>query len=667
MTTNYQFSSELSGHSQDVKALVSIDKDTFASASRDTTVLVWTRQPNSKFQQTSMFNKHSHFVNALAYIKPSANYPNGILVSGGSDKLIYGFNPHQPEEIYWKLEGHKENICALAVSDTGELISGSWDKTAKIWKDGKCMFTLEGHEYAVWGVLALEGGLFVTGSADKTIKVWKDGKAIKSFIGHQDAVRCLIKLPVGIASCSNDSTIRIGDPSGTLIAELHGHTSFVYGLASLPNGDIVSCGEDRTCRIWNGTEQVQSLTQPCVSVWAVATLPDGDIIVGGSDSMVRIFTQSPQRLATPEEIAIFNQSLSGSEIPSNQVGDINKDKLEGIEGLQTPGTKEGQIKMIRVGNVVEAYQWSVSSFNWQKIGEVVDAVGSSRKQLYNGREYDFVFDVDVFEGQPPLKLPYNKSDNPYLAAQQFIEANEISQDYLDQIADFIMKNSKGVTLGVENTGGYADPFTGSSRYVPSGMETQTASNVASLLPMKEFAFVKTANLKAILNKTDQLNNELLKDASQSNLVLKPEQLLQIKNLADRLDRGSVDVAPSEWEMLHKIAFEWPESSRFPGIDILRLVALKSQTLIKLSNGTLTQKLWASLGDFKTQTTISKTLETNLMLVIRVFCNLFAQNETLGLLYAEKNNILSNCKTVPTLSRNKNLHMALATLYLKYDL
>jgi len=44
---------------------------------------------------------------------------------------------------------------------------------------------------------------------------------------------------------------------------------------------------------------------------------------------------------------------------------------------------------------------------WQKIGEVVDAVGSGRKQLYEGKEYDHVFDVDIQDGVPPLKLPYN--------------------------------------------------------------------------------------------------------------------------------------------------------------------------------------------------------------------------------------------------------------------
>jgi hypothetical protein len=40
---------------------------------------------------------------------------------------------------------------------------------------------------------------------------------------------------------------------------------------------------------------------------------------------------------------------------------------------------------------------------------VVDAIGSGRKQLYEGQEYDYVFDVDVSEGMPPLKLPYNIS------------------------------------------------------------------------------------------------------------------------------------------------------------------------------------------------------------------------------------------------------------------
>lgn len=52
-------------------------------------------------------------------------------------------------------------------------------------------------------------------------------------------------------------------------------------------------------------------------------------------------------------------------------------------------------------------QWSTATRSWSKIGAVVDAVGQNRKQLFDGQEYDFVFDVDVEDGKPPLKLPYN--------------------------------------------------------------------------------------------------------------------------------------------------------------------------------------------------------------------------------------------------------------------
>jgi len=63
--------------------------------------------------------------------------------------------------------------------------------------------------------------------------------------------------------------------------------------------------------------------------------------------------------------------------------------------------------MVKSGDKVEAYQWSSADTTWQQIGEVTDAVGSGRKQIYQGIEYDYVFDVDIAENMPPLKLPYN--------------------------------------------------------------------------------------------------------------------------------------------------------------------------------------------------------------------------------------------------------------------
>jgi hypothetical protein len=65
------------------------------------------------------------------------------------------------------------------------------------------------------------------------------------------------------------------------------------------------------------------------------------------------------------------------------------------------------------------WQWDNTTSNWQKVGDVVDAVGQGRTQSYEGKEYDYVFDVDIAEGAPPLKLPYNvtgKLVTPLLAS-----------------------------------------------------------------------------------------------------------------------------------------------------------------------------------------------------------------------------------------------------------
>lgn len=118
---------------------------------------------------------------------------------------------------------------------------------------------------------------------------------------------------------------------------------------------------------------------------------------------------------------------------------------------------------------------------WEKVGEVVGSAGTegasrqSNKQNYNGKEYDFVFDVEIQEGSPRLKLPYNLTDDPWMAAHQFLERNGLSQMFLDQVVDFIQKNTKGVTIG-QQTAASGDPFTGGARYIPSTTPSQQASN-----------------------------------------------------------------------------------------------------------------------------------------------------------------------------------------------
>ena len=74
-----------------------------------------------------------------------------------------------------------------------------------------------------------------------------------------------------------------------------------------------------------------------------------------------------------------------------------------------------------------------------------------------------MFDIEIDEPKCTLKLPYNTSDSPYLAAQQFIHKHDLSQFYLDEIAQHIVKNTGGASLGA-GAAGNADPLTGGYSY-----------------------------------------------------------------------------------------------------------------------------------------------------------------------------------------------------------
>ncbi|KAF9027057.1 WD-40 repeat-containing protein [Hymenopellis radicata] len=416
---SYKLSATLAAHASDVRAVVSPNDDLVLSASRDATAISWQRTPSaSSFTPELVLKAGSRYVNAVSYIRPSTPGSTGALTN--TDCGV-----------------HSENVCALDTTLGGTIISGSWDRTAKVWKGFQLAHDLRGHEQSVWAVLAVDEDQYITGSADKSIKLWQTNKCVATFTGHRDAVRGLALVP-DIASLPVQMTgdeIRVWTLGGDVVYTLSGHTSFVYSLS------------DRSVRVWKDGECSQVITHPAISVWTVSSMPNGDIVSGSSDGVVRIFTASEERYALQADLKEYDDLVASQALPTQQVGDVKKSDLPGLEALSTPGDAPGKVKMVRNGEMVEAHQWDAASFSWKKIGDVVDAVGQGRKQLYEGKEYDYVFDVDIQDGVPPLKLPYNVTENPYAAAQRFLERNELPLSYIDEVVKFIERNTSGVNLG----------------------------------------------------------------------------------------------------------------------------------------------------------------------------------------------------------------------------
>ncbi|KAI5832367.1 PFU-domain-containing protein [Schizophyllum commune Tattone D] len=710
----YKLSASLEAHSSDVRALKAPLNDLILSASRDTTAIAWTRDASGPaFNPDSVFHPGSAYVNSLAYIPPTNDAPKGYLVTGGQDKLINVFRLGAgAEEPEFRLVGHSGNVCALDVSAEGAIVSGSWDATARVWRNFQLAYELKGHESSVLAVLAVDEDKVLTGSADKTIKLWQNGKVIQTFTGHTDAVRGLALIPdIGFASCSNDTEIRVWTFGGDLLYTLSGHTAFVYSLSVLPNGGIVSGGEDRSARIWKDGECSQVLTHPAISVWVVTTMPNGDIVTGASDGVIRIFSESQDRWASAADLQAYEETIARQALPSQQMEGLNTNDLPGIEALAEPGTRSGQQKLVKNGSVVEAHQWDSLAGQWQKIGDVVGAVGNNKRQLYNGKEYDYVFDVAIQDGAPSLKLPYNANENSYTAAQRFLAANDLPMHHLDEVAQFIQQNASGVTLGASSeyvdpftgassyragggsssaavpSGNYVDPFTGSSRY--TGAPAPSAGGASAyqdpftgasryqsnpppapakpkIIPAPATVTFKQANVTAMQGKLNQFNEALTNEISTLSLAMYPEELAAIDDAFAVLSQPTPDgklLGDAQAEAVISILERWPTAQLFPVIDLTRLLA--GHALHIFHSSAQKERLFAAL--FKAaewgaswNPPIPKARETNVLLVLRTAANVLQEGTSLG---AEPwlLKLLEGLSAVPYANLNKNQRVVFATV------
>ncbi|KAJ1325434.1 phospholipase A-2-activating protein [Microdochium nivale] len=603
-SSDFKLSAQLLAHEADVRDVSFPSADLLLSASRDHTVRAWRRaQASPPSFEPSVTNKGSEFVNSLAYLPPSSDFPEGLIVSAGTDTIIdvrsTAAGPSDNAERL--LIGHSRNICSLAVVPGGkQLVSGSWDNSARLWSVGKWEVeaVLTEHEGAVWDVLPIDDRTIVTGCADKSIRIYDTSKVVageiapRSTIYTPDIVRALCRVPAGhptgadIASGHNDGVVRLYKLSGQQVGELQGHESFIYALAALPSGEIASSGEDRTVRIWRGTECIQTITHPAISVWTVAACPEnGDIATGASDGVIRVFSRSAGRAADAETVALFDESVKSSSIPQQQVGGINKEKLPGPEFLTSKsGTKEGQVQMIREENGnVTAHQWSMGQQQWINVGTVVDAVGSSGKKTeYQGKMYDYVFDVAIEEGQPSLKLPFNLSENPYERATKFINDNELSLNYLDQVAQFIVSNTQGATIGQsEDTG--PDPYGASDRYRPGQEEQQTAAKV-KVIPQREYLDITAAKYEPIFKKIASINTGLVA-AGRKDDSLNPDAQNVLAQLKQSLEAGAPKITEEAVKLVFIMCTKWDYADRLAPMDLLRCIAVHAPTAkYRTSNG-----------------------------------------------------------------------------------
>lgn len=170
-----------------------------------------------------------------------------------------------------------------------KLVTGSYDKTIKIWPDPLklgdmsqsnlqlsqvsqtskksassiqgSLKTLTGHTSSVISLKYLNDGVtFASGSADYNIKIWdyEKGENVKNFSGHMSDILCLDCTSNGhtLISGSADRTIKVWSLtkkySSACLKTLTGHLDFIWTIVLLQDDStLLSGGIDKTIKMWD--------------------------------------------------------------------------------------------------------------------------------------------------------------------------------------------------------------------------------------------------------------------------------------------------------------------------------------------------------------------------------------------------------------------------------
>ena len=186
------------------------------------------------------------------------------LAAGGCDRCLRLWSitgGAAPSKLEQSVELHADWILALAFTPDGRyLLSGSRDKTAKVWDLARreSTATFGEHQHPVYAVASRpDGKSAVSAGGDRRLRYWQFEptiSAIKTIGGHEDEILRLAASPAQplVVTASMDQSVRVWTTDGAAVRTLGTLSAPVYSLAISPDGSRVAAGSAAgEIRIWS--------------------------------------------------------------------------------------------------------------------------------------------------------------------------------------------------------------------------------------------------------------------------------------------------------------------------------------------------------------------------------------------------------------------------------
>jgi phospholipase A-2-activating protein len=138
----------------------------------------WMIKDRSVFEEIGEQLFHDHWITAITCLSPGIHqvFPEGCIITGCMDNKIRLFDPVGNPLL--EITGHNKGVISFSWTNTGNLISGSWDGTARIWEfqlsslsnsiTSNCLYILGPHENGVH-VLGMKDGRIITTSTGESV------------------------------------------------------------------------------------------------------------------------------------------------------------------------------------------------------------------------------------------------------------------------------------------------------------------------------------------------------------------------------------------------------------------------------------------------------------------------------------------------------------------
>lgn len=222
----------------------------------------------------------------------------------------------QARALYTR-KAHDKDINAIAVSSNASLFaSASQDRTVKIWstEEGEVQAILRGHKRGVWsvafafkdtppisgdnGLASSNRGLVLTGSGDKTVKIWSlnDYSCLRTLEGHTNSVLKVLWLPAPPPAKSDDESIPTPSKRPTQIASAGGDG--LVKVWDVSTGEVATTQDNHTDRIWA----------------LIANPETGMLISGGGDSVVTFWKDTSSETAAKTSAAATQRVEQDQEL-----------------------------------------------------------------------------------------------------------------------------------------------------------------------------------------------------------------------------------------------------------------------------------------------------------------------------------------------------------------